>query len=116
MATFNPNIPLAYITDLPLVGSRSPVVFKDLSYHIESFTDDEIVTGGSIVCTPLISSEKDEVMLFYQTNKNLSWDFVNPHDGETYSLKFIDPPPRPKLIPSEIGHYTITISVMGVKT
>jgi len=115
MALFDIDIPLSYETSLEPVGSRELTVFDDLTYHIESLTDDEIIAGGLIVCRPLTDTEKTTVMSFYDTNKNIVFTFTDPNDDETYSLYFISPPPKPKKIESMIGHWEIRLSVAGVK-
>lgn len=97
MATIDSNLPLSYDTELNPRSGKKTQVFDDLSYHVESLSDNEIV-AGQIVFTPLTDSERDTVMTFYTTNKNLAFDFVNPNDGNTYTLYFQDPPPKSQAI------------------
>lgn len=112
MATFDSTIPLSYETSLPESAAKQLVKFSDNSYHIESLSDDAIVENGVIVCAPLTETQKDTVLTFYTTNKNIAFDFVDPNNGETYTLYFIGKP-KPRLIPSISGHYEIRLQVVG---
>lgn len=115
MALFDITIPLSFETNLMSIGSRELSVAEDLTFHIESFTNDEIIPNGLIVCRPLNSTEKTAVMSFYTTNKNISFTFVDPNDGATYVLYFIGDPPKPKKIQAMIDHWEIRFTVAGVK-
>lgn len=115
MATLDPTIPFTYGTNIPLIDSRTLVVFQDLTNHIESHSDDEIVQSAIIQCSPCTETQRDYIMAFYVTNKNLSFQWVNPHDDETYTLYFLSPPPTPIRIPSMVGHWTINLSVTGTR-
>lgn len=114
MATIDPTIPLSFALDLPKSSGRSSIVFDDLSFHVESLTDNEIVENGIIVFEPLTEAQRDTVMTFYTTNKNLPFDFVNPLDGLTYTLHFTSTPPTPKTFGNwKPFFYTITYTVIG---
>jgi len=93
MATFDSTIPIAYQTKLPLSSARDAVVFEDNSHIVHSLSDNDTVLNGIIICPFLTSAQKTTVLDFYDTNKDLVWQFVNPHDGLTYDLEFVDPIP-----------------------
>ena len=112
MATFDSTIPLLFDTGLPETSVKELVKFSDNTYHIESLSDDAIIENGVIVCAPLTEAQKDTVMTFYTTNKNIAFDFEDPNDGETYTLYFIAKP-KPRLIPSISGHYEVRLQVVG---
>lgn len=97
MATVDSTLNQSFETELKKIGGKSTQVFDDLSYHVESLSDNEIV-AGQIVFYNLSSAERDTVMTFYTTNKNLAFDYVNPNDGVTYTLYFTDPPPQSQAI------------------
>ena len=115
MATFDTDIPLSFETNLQPTMAKNAVVMHDNSFHIESFSDDAIIPQAQIVCRPLTESQRDAVMTFYGTNKNLVFTFNDPNDGENYSLYFVNEP-KPQRIPEwSPPHYAITLSVMGAK-
>ena len=97
MATVDSTLNQSYETELISIGGKQTLTFDDLSYHVESLSDNEIVSG-QIVFSPLTSADRDTVMTFYTTNKNLAFDYVNPNDGNTYTLYFTDPPPKSQAI------------------
>jgi len=114
MATFDSTIPIGYSTQLPIFSAKSAIIFEDNSHIVHSLSDNDTVKEGSIVCVLLTEAQKDTVIAFYNTNKDLVWQFVNPHDGLTYNLEFIDPIPTP-VIDKEYTpvRYTITLTVVG---
>jgi hypothetical protein len=115
MATVDSTLPISYATDLPLRSARSTIRFDDNSFHVESLSDDEIVDGGQIVFEPLTPAERDTVLAFYTTNKNLPFDFVNPVDGLTYTLHFTgNQAPTARIFQDwKPFWYTITYIVVG---
>lgn len=115
MATVDATLPLSYALNLTKVSGRKTIKFDDLTFHVQSLTDDEIVDGGQIVFEPLTEAQRDAVMLFYTTNRNLPFDFVNPIDGLTYTLYFTGPePPTPRIFQDwKPFFYTITYTVVG---
>lgn len=114
MATINTDLPLSHDTDLQPTSGKFPIVFDDLSFHVEVLSDDPLYTGN-IIFIHLTETERNEAKTFYDTNKNLDFNFVNPHDGETYTLKFIDPPPKSRLETNQFNpRYTMTYSVIGI--
>lgn len=115
MAIFNTLIPLSYQTKLMPNVPKSIIIYSDNSFHIESLSDTAIIRNGVIVCRPLTSAQKDEVMTFYDTNKNVVWEFNDPNDGDAYDLYFLNKP-KPVLLESwQPDHYEIRLQVAGEK-
>ena len=113
MATVDSTIPNSYGSILDKTGAKNAIVFEDLSYHVESLSDNDIVSGV-IVFEPLTEAERDTVLTFYTTNKDLAFDYVDPMDGVTYTLYFVDPPPKPVAIANwKPLAYTLTYTVIG---
>lgn len=113
MATIDSTLPNAYSTDLNKESGKSSVVFDDLSFHVESLSDNELL-GGVIVFEPLTEAQRDTVMTFYTTNKNLPFDYANPVSGDTDTFYFTGAPPYPKAIAGwKPLAYTINYTVIG---
>ena len=111
MATIDPDLPVSYDTDISPVGSRNTILMDDNTYHFEDLSDNS-VASGQIVFIELTEAQRDTVMTFYTTNKDVAFDYLNPHDGVTYTLYFADPPPQPKSMYNP-PVYTITYTVVG---
>ena len=113
MATVDNTINNSFNSNLTKTVAKNEIIFEDLSFHIESLSSNVIVSGV-IVFEPLDETDRDTVMTFYDTNKDLAFTYVDPHDGETYSLYFTNPPPKPKAIQGyKPLAYTVTYSVIG---
>jgi hypothetical protein len=116
MAAFDTTIPLLMDTDLPLAPIKQPVTMKDGTTFIESYSTVERVDSGVIVCGELTETEKNTVVTFYTTNKDLVFTFTNPHDGLDYDLEFIGSPPDIKRAFPDSPYYIVRLFVMGVKS
>lgn len=113
MATVDSTINNSFKSNLPKTGAKNVILMEDNSFHVESLSSNELVSG-QIVFEPLTEAIRDTVMSFYTTNKDLAFDYVDPHDGETYSLYFADPPPKPIAIDGwKPLMYSVTYSVVG---
>ncbi len=113
MATIDTTLPLSFSTDLRKSSGRTSVTFDDLSHHVESLSDNEIISGV-IVFEPLTEAQRDTVMTFYTTNINLPFDYVHPIDGQTYTLKFVGDAPFPQLFGNfQNPFYNIAYQVIG---
>lgn len=107
---------LAFETSLPLNSAKRAVVFEDNSSIVQGLASNDIVLTGRIVCPFLTEQERDDTMSFYQTNKDLLFEFLNPHDDIVYNLKFIDPTPTPNMDSNySPPRYIITFTVIGEK-
>lgn len=114
MATFPTTTNLSYETRLPLSAGKRVVMFEDNSSMVQSLSDADTVIAGLIICPWLTVAERDTIMGFYTTNKDLLFDFTNPHDDDVYDLRFIDPAPSPVIDKRYIpNRYTITFTVTG---
>ena len=104
---------LSYETALTAVSARSQKINEDLTFNIESLSDNEL-TNGVIVFDKLSSTQRDAIMQFYTDNKDSVFDFTNPNDGITYQLYFIDPVPKSQAIAGyQPLKYTVTYTVAG---
>ena len=113
MATVDSTLPLSFATDLIKSSGKTAIIFDDLSNHVESLSDNEIISGV-IVFKPLTSAQRDTVMTFHTTNRNLPFDYVHPVDGVTYTLHFTGDAPFPQLFGSfQNPFYSITYQVIG---
>jgi len=104
MALFPTTTNLSYETSLPLQSGKRVVIFEDNTNVVQSLASNDIVLNGQIICPFLTVSERDSIMGFYGTNKDVSFTFNNPHDDQTYTLRFVDPAPSPVID----GRYTPT--------
>tara|TARA_R100001143_G_scaffold61969_1_gene64044 strand:- start:11471 stop:11821 length:351 start_codon:yes stop_codon:yes gene_type:complete len=116
MATFDTTIPLSMETRLPPAVTKQVVTMQDGTSFVEVLSTTERVDNGQIVCIELTETEKDAVISFYNTNKDIEFTFTNPHDGLDYDLYFIGTPPEPRLMYGDSDRYTVTFYVMGVKS
>jgi hypothetical protein len=115
MALFDQTIPLGFGTNLPPVNMKRPVFYDDNSYHLEELSSTVIVRDGLIECFPLTEAQKDTVMTFYSTNRDIAFTFVDPNDGETYSLKFTDEP-KERIVPGwSPNRFRVLLYVVGEK-
>ena len=113
MATVDSTLPLSYETDLTKQSGKKVIAFDDLSFHVESLSDDSMISGV-IVFEPLTEAQRDTVMTFFTTNKNLEFDFVHPVDGVTYTLSFVGDEPFPIFYSNySPPYYSITYTVVG---
>ena len=113
MATVDTTLPLSFATELTKSSGKNPITFDDLSFHVESLSDNELLSGV-IVFEPLTTAQRDTVMTFYTTNKNLPFDYVHPVNGVTYTLHFTGDAPFPQLFGRfQNPFYSITYSVVG---
>lgn len=116
MSLFDTTIPIGYETSLPLTGGKRLTIMEDNSFKVQGMSEGSIVRAGRIICPFLTEAQKDTVMSFHSANKDLEWQFDNPHDGNRYDLHYLDPEPVPIKLPDYTpARYNIVMNVMGAK-
>jgi len=115
VALFDQTIPVAYGTELTPRAAKKVILMDDNSYSINSLSSQEVYTG-KIILPFLTSAQSSTVMSFYETNKDLTWQFNNPQDEETYDLEYLDPAPTPRILEEyDPPRYEIIFTVIGTK-
>ena len=115
MALFDQTIPVAFETKLIPRAAKKVILMDDNSYDIRNLSTNEIYSG-KIVLPFLTAAQVFTVMNFYQTNKDLTWQFNNPQDEETYDLEYLDPAPTPYMLEEyDPPRWEIVFTVIGTK-
>jgi len=112
MATIT-NDKLTFDTILETISGKNAVLMDDNSLFIENLSDNDVYSGP-LVYKNLTLAERDSLMSFYATNKDIAFTFDDPNDGITKSVFFSSPAPSPKAQKGTAPlHYTITFYVAG---
>lgn len=92
MAAFPSDIPLGFGTRLQPVNQKRAVFYQDNTFHLEELSVSKVVKDGIIEAVFMTEAQRDSLMSFYNTNRDLAFTFDDPNDDKTYSLQFVDEP------------------------